>query len=240
MAWPSSLFEWGIHGVLAFLLVASLRLWDDLASVEEDRKVKPERVLCRAKSLRGVWIGLGLLCLIQGALIAILKSVPSVMIYLGLMAFLAAFYAFHHFFDRFPLLCSFIPLLKYPAIVAILSFSWSMGMTTKMVYSATLTILCFWAYEILHDRRLRSVQFASQTLYAVLLALLLIGTCLWWEMLFRSRTAAALQVVLVLLAAFLMWQSVSPTPTRENLNYRHYSVFFIGFTWLLNYAMLGP
>jgi hypothetical protein len=237
VAWPSSWADWAANGILAFLVVVQLRLWDDLASVEADRRHSPERVLCKAKSLRGFWIVLVLLSLINTTLLGIFKNVNSVTVYQTIMAFLAVWYSLLSRFTRDPIFCSLVVLIKYPGIVVLLSVQNSAGVMRKMAYAAALTFLCFCVYEILHDRRLRATQSARHWLLVLLAALFLVGAFLSGELIFVARSAALLQAVLIALGACVLWQSGHSARTSENSNLSNYAVFFVGFSWLLNYAL---
>ena len=46
--------SWLLDLLLALLLIAQFRLWDDLADREHDRRAHPERVLVRARTSCGI------------------------------------------------------------------------------------------------------------------------------------------------------------------------------------------
>ncbi|MEZ6134221.1 MAG: hypothetical protein R3C53_04830 [Pirellulaceae bacterium] len=241
VAWPRSWWNWVVNAILTFLIVMQLRLWDDLATVETDRRIYPERVLCAAQSLRGFWLLLAMLLLINAMLVAIFKNTNALVVFLLLMAFLAGWYRILNCFSRYPMLGSVIVLAKYPSVVVMLSVQTWTGISKRMGLVAAVTFLCFFVYEILHDHQLHARKIAKVTLALALLALLLLGAWLVVELIPVSYIAAVFQAIFVASGACIVWLGdyagrTSPAK-KQTSNFGDFAVFLVTFVWLLNYGL---
>ena len=155
-------------GVVAWTLIFQFRLWDDLMDLAQDKCEHPDRVLCRAKSLRPFRLLTALLC---GANLVALGAVDwmvnewrrSVLFaVLNVVMFL-----WYRWRDKTVLSTvgrSHITLIKYPVFVCLLSGLVTPGGLIPLLLSATLVYLCFGVFELLHN----SSVLASPTIDRVL------------------------------------------------------------------------
>jgi 4-hydroxybenzoate polyprenyltransferase len=133
--------------VVAWLLIAQFRLWDDLADIETDRLSHPDRVLSRTPHLdRFVVFGL-LLATTNIAVVAWLAGSIGVVMLIVLDAAMAIWYA------RRPrhrtLVGDLVVLSKYPGFVLILA-----GSSSPSVSQVTAAITVYAAaclFEVWHD-----------------------------------------------------------------------------------------
>ncbi len=154
--------------VLATLLLAQFRLWDDLADVEADRKSHPERTLPRAASLRPFRDALLWLAGITAGIIVLLD--PSGLKLAVLAALDLALAGWYRFRPREYSLGYHVVLLKYPVFVYLLS-SEPVHLQRRM-FAMTAVYLAACIYEALHDPRLRGIWAAR---YAVVVEAALLG-----------------------------------------------------------------
>lgn len=146
--WPGPR-EFGLRLALAFLLVVSLRLVDDLVDLRSDRETHPERVLVRARSIAPYVV-----CAIAGlaaSFFVLLAHSPSRAP--GLIALLAGLGCWYSLGQRAPWIHALVLLSKYPALVLLLG-SEGMGHPARIASAALLyTALLF--YERATDPELQ-------------------------------------------------------------------------------------
>ena len=173
-AGPAALFR---SLAIAFLLVLSFRIGDDLADAPRDRVRHPDRVLVRAPE-RGPFIAL--LAATTALAVAIIATAPQPFARLiaigGAALVLGAWYAARG--DAKPLVAAHVVLAKYPviALAAAPAFPRSVTGSVVAILAALYAVLC--AYETFHDPVLRGSPAARRLalLEAVLVApLLLLG-----------------------------------------------------------------
>lgn len=126
-----------LRAVLALALVATLRLWDDLADRERDVACHPERVLARCTDLR-VFVRA---CVLVGCAAAWgLHAWHGADALLGLAVLCAGLGAWYRVHRARGVLHAHVLLLKYPAIVALLAWpaaeAWILGCAAAAVYAA--------------------------------------------------------------------------------------------------------
>jgi hypothetical protein len=158
---------WLLRSFLVLPWLLQFRLADDLADLPRDRRDHPDRVLVRVALAPFVW--LMVLLTVGNTLLAVLAlSSPRWMEFLTLTWLLLIWYAVTYRY-RPPLLLASLPmLLKYPALVYLLSDS-AEETSLPMCGVLVLVYACFLAYECLHDTRLRT------TAGTILLALALLA-----------------------------------------------------------------
>jgi hypothetical protein len=190
--------------LLAWGLVFQFRLWDDLEDRERDRQERPERVLSRARSMRPFHRLVAVA--VVGNVVLLGLPRPSLPVFAGYVALQAAFvgwYAVLRHRLRWRVGAALVVLAKYPAFVALLAMpvggapAWRLPLAMAVVY------LCFGAYELLHDERLRSSALSLPVLAGLSLALQgLLGGWVWAV---REQGAGgwAVQAMLCLATAIL-------------------------------------
>ncbi len=190
--------------LLAWGLVFQFRLWDDLADRERDRRERPERVLSRARALRPFHLLLAVAAGGNGVLLGLPQpSLPVLAGYLALLAAFAGWYAVLRHRLRWRIGAALVVLTKYPVFVALLALpvrgapAWRLPLAMAVVY------LCFGAYELLHDERLRASALARPVLAGLALALqgLLVG--LVWAVREQGTAGWGVQAGLCLATATL-------------------------------------
>jgi 4-hydroxybenzoate polyprenyltransferase len=150
-----------VDGVMALLLLAQFRLWDDLADRESDRRHHPNRVLVRARrTTRFVAV---CLMLAEVNFVAVTwRSGLAGAIALGVVHLAAAgFYLVRP--KRRTALGDLLLLAKYPAFVVVLSAT-PLTPSTALFWSALSVYAAACVVEIVHDpsgplsRTLRSLR----------------------------------------------------------------------------------
>ena len=132
---------------LALLLLATTRLWDDLADREHDAVLHPDRILVRARTP----LGYGVTCVVlAGAAITVVLLRSGLDVagpILGLLyALLAVFYAVR---PRFSAAAELVLLAKYPAFVLVIAGGF---VTTLTLLAALMVYAGACGYEAWHDR----------------------------------------------------------------------------------------
>jgi len=132
--------------ILAFLLLATTRLWDDLADREYDAALHPHRVLVRARTTHVYRVTCVVLAGIIAALVFLRPGHDVAALILGLLyALLAVFYAVR---TRRSAAAELVLLSKYPAIVFVVTG----GAVTMLTASAAVIVYAgACAYEAWHD-----------------------------------------------------------------------------------------
>ena len=133
---------------LALLLVAATRLWDDLADRKYDAALHPNRVLVRARTVRGYEATVAALAAAAATLV-LLRPEPVVgELMVGLLFLsLSVFYVVR---TRIRSAGNELVLLsKYPAIVLIVAGNLA---TTRTLFAALMVYAGACAYEAWHDR----------------------------------------------------------------------------------------
>ena len=135
--------------VLAALLVAQFRLWDDLEDIDRDRIVSPGRVLVRAPATPFRRL---MALLIAAAALLCVERPPAL---LALLALETGFWVAYRYVRpsvpdetwRYGLL-----LLKYPLFVVVLSLAAGDAVTRRLSLAAAVAYACALAYELWHTR----------------------------------------------------------------------------------------
>jgi len=131
---------------IVLLALAQLRLWDDLADRERDRRDHPERVLCDANPAPFVVTAI----LLAGAnlwLISVLGDAHDVLRFLALNVAVGAYYVLRP--NRRTATSDALLLVKYPALVLVLT-----PITTEpaaIAINVLATYTAAFAYELWHD-----------------------------------------------------------------------------------------
>src|SRR5262249_15441504 len=126
------------------ILTLALRLWDDLADVEHDRQMHPDRVLCRSKNrLAFVWTLFATLCA-TGIFLLVVRSPWYAAMLICTLALLCLIYLS----DLPRLLCSALVLCKYPMIIAFAVPTSGIARTPgRLILAMTAGWLCVAAYD---------------------------------------------------------------------------------------------
>ena len=168
--------EFAAAYALALLLVFELRLWDDLCDREIDQQEHPERVLCRAASVRSF---LGLLFVtiaINFVLAALLRPWWSLVALVAIHLLLAIWYRFREQILPERIANYHVVLLKYPVIVWILGARTAVDRASlPLLYSLAAAYLGLCIYEVAHDASLRKLRGARICLAVECLLLAAVG-----------------------------------------------------------------
>lgn len=109
----SSVWPIGMIG----LSIAALRLWDDLADRDFDRRHHPERILCRCPDIGVYKATLGASLILIALFVGSHQGASGLLPYGFLLCFLGAMYRFRGIWDANRTVRTQLVLLKYPAIV---------------------------------------------------------------------------------------------------------------------------
>jgi hypothetical protein len=221
---------------LAWTLVFQFRLWDDLIDLARDKQDHPDRVLCRAQSVKPFRV---IAALLAGFNLAVLAGIDSSANdwrrSLSFTVLTAAMFLWYRFRDNThlsPLGRSHIKLLKYPMFILLLSPLVKPEGTLLLVLSATLVYLCFSVFELLDQSSLINLPsfdgllaMEMASFETVLLALFYVsaprsGMALW----IQSFVAGAAIIALIVL--FRHRHSLSLQQSRH--------VFVIAFVSVLS------
>jgi uncharacterized membrane protein YoaK (UPF0700 family) len=164
--------QWDLAGYAmractALSLVAQFRLWDDLESVERDRLLHPERLLCQIRRRRPLYLAVAAHGAINLALVSWLAAewVRPVL----LVALVLAYWLGYRTSGRFGLGRLFrahLVLVKYPLFVLVLSPPAPTAPASPLLLAALLVFVCMGIYEILHDPEVASSRGAAGVLLA--------------------------------------------------------------------------
>ncbi len=141
-----------LRAVLAALLVASFRIWDDLADRAYDSVHHPTRVLARSAVVGWFWALLAGLAAISACALGAFGGPLSLSIYAGLIVLLAAVYHGPRQLTRDRFVRTQLVLLKYPAFVALLT---AQGFSGRTILAGAVGYLWLSAYEWRDDPALR-------------------------------------------------------------------------------------
>ena len=137
--------------VTALLLLLWFRLWDDLCSIEKDRKIEPERITVNPLYTKSLWMWFFVLSLISFLLISIFYNTVVTTILIILAVFFILIYSFHKKINT--LHFDLIVLIKYPVIAYIIS-SEETAFKEKIL-PLVMIYLIIVVYEIFHDKEHR-------------------------------------------------------------------------------------
>ncbi len=241
--WPFDAAAWCLNWGMALSLVVQFRLWDDLADVGSDRLIHPGRVLCQTKSLQIFWGILGLLLIVNTLLIASYKSTHSLGVFLILNVSYLMWYSIPRKLNSDMIVSHSIVLAKYPVFVFLLSGSHAAERAgLQLGYGMVVTFLCFCAYELQTDQRLRATHHATSLLAYEFFALVLVAILMLFELLIKASSLAFLQAGLTVVGSAVLAYLRQRYRVRDEARLRHFVVFFVAFAWLLNFAwaVAGP
>jgi hypothetical protein len=139
--------DFRLDTLIALLLIAQFRLWDDLADIDRDRVAHPDRVLSRTTALERYVATCALLACANLVLARWCVSTTSAGLLLLLNAAVAAWYVMRPahrsvFGDLFL-------LLKYPIFVVILQAGWPL--TPLEAFAALSIYAAACVFEVWHD-----------------------------------------------------------------------------------------
>ena len=241
--WPLDAAAWCLNWGMALSLVVQFRLWDDLADVGSDRLIHPGRVLCQSKSLQIFWGILGLLLIVNALLSASFKSTHSLGVFLILNVSYLMWYSILRKLTSNRIVSHSIVLAKYPVFVYLLSGPHSAERAgLQLGYGMVVTFLCFCAYELQHDQRLRATHHATSLLAYEFFALVLVAISMLFELLSNASSLAFIQAGLTVVGSVVLAYLWQRNRVRDAPGLRHFGVFFVAFAWLLNFAwaVSGP
>ena len=241
--WPLDAAAWCLNWGMALSLVVQFRLWDDLADVGSDRLIHPGRVLCQSKSLQIFWGILGLLLIVNALVSASFKSTHSLGVFLILNLSYLMWYSILRKLTSNRIVSHSIVLAKYPVFVYLLSGPHSAERAgLQLGYGMVVTFLCFCAYELQHDQRLRATHHATSLLAYEFFALVLVAISMLFELLSNASSLAFIQAGLTVVGSVVLAYLWQRNRVRDAPGLRHFGVFFVAFAWLLNFAwaVAGP
>jgi hypothetical protein len=224
---PSSPREGALQVLFALTLLLQFRLWDEI----EDAPV--------SASSRGPWhIVFAFALAWNTAYLAFEQAWPRLGLFLALNL---AFFAWYKGLRRLcpgPIADAHIALLRYPALVYLIAVP-APAVAGRLLPALAVVYLCFSAFELLHDGRLRAAEGSAGILALAMLLLLGTSAVMAVELHQKGGLAPVAQVVLTGLGAavflVLFWRRViGRAPGAEP-----YLIFLIGFAWLLNLSTDG-
>ena len=236
--WPFDAAAWCLNWVMALCMIVQFRLWDDLSDVESDRLIHPGRVLCQTKSHQIFWVILGLLLIVNTVLIASFKSYHSLGVFLILNVSYFIWYSIPRKVTSNMVLSHSIVLAKYPVFVFLLNGSHSDARAgLPLGYGMVVTFLCFCAYELQHDQRLRAKRHATVLLACEFSALLFVATLMLIELRSKASILALVQIGLLAVGGIVLTYLLQLCRVRAAPGLWYFGVFFVAFAWLLNFAL---
>ena len=239
---PVTVFGAALTVLLAYTLVFQFRLWDDLSDQQFDRVDHPQRVLSQACSIARFYrleialftFNLVLISLRSGSWLRLL-------IFLLLNGIFLLWYRWRYKLTLGAVAASHMVLIKYPVFVYLLSIqSHEAGHETgnvPLLLSMSLVYFCFGIYEILHDRKLRSVRGAHYVLAAEMVALNAITVLMAIALLPHNGTAVLLQWTLVPVCTAVLVMMFQRHQARSESQGGGYVIFLLGFFGVLTFAL---
>jgi len=211
---------------LAFTLVLQFRLWDDIADLGHDRIQHPDRLLCRTANIRHFYYVAGSLALINAVLITFsFQGWDRIGGFLTLCLGLLAWYHWRPRESGYFLLNGHVVLLKYPAVVWLITPELEGGPGGRLNFVCCLlsVYLIFAMYEILHDQRSRALNGVAGVLGGEMILLTSTWVVIAWGM--RESATSGLLVVwagvvssTVLLSVFHLFR-MGERPNRSVYGY---------------------
>lgn len=236
--WPTEVAEWCFNWVLALCMVVQFRLWDDLADVENDRVHHPSRVLCQTQSHQVFWGLVGTLCIVNTVLIATFKSYTALAAFFVLNVACVLWYSMPRKMSSDHVVVHAMVLVKYPVFVFLLGDSPAKGyLSLSLCYGMLVTFLCFCAYELQHDERLRANRHAVTLLAFEFLALWFVAILTLIELRRNASIFAIGQAGLLVVGSIILAFLFRQFQGRVAVGWWQFGVFFVGFAWLLNFAL---
>lgn len=169
--------DWFVRTIVAMTALIALRLFDDVADVDHDRRNHPERALCELDSL--VHVHIVCLCALLFAALAISVVGSNLAIYLGgLFLVVLAARLRQNAASTTRIVVAHVILLKFPALAIALA-SKEVTPNKLVIYSACLYGFVG-VYEILHDTEARRSKWTN-ALFGLDMVCLTLGlmSCLW-------------------------------------------------------------
>jgi hypothetical protein len=150
--YPINKFDIFIRLAFALQMLLWLRLWDDLSSIDKDRKNSPNRITVNPDNALILWKWFFILSLISFLLIYKLHNFAMVLIIFIFVIFFMFIYFLREKLNQ--LMFDLLILIKYPIIAFIFS-SESTPFRDKILPLIIIYLILF-IYEIFHDREHRS------------------------------------------------------------------------------------
>lgn len=236
--WPIEVAEWCLRWILALCLVVQFRLWDDLADVESDRVLHPSRVLCQAHSHQVFWRILGTLWIVNSVLIATFKSYTSLGVFLVLNVAYVLWYSMPRKVSNDHVIVHSMVLVKYPVFVFLLNGSHTdTRLGLSHCYGMLATFLCFCAYELQHDERLRVNRHVASLLACEFSTLWFVGLLMLIDLQRHAPVHAFVQASLLAAGGIALAILFRQFRVRTTPRWCQFGVFFVTFAWLLNFAL---
>lgn len=210
--------RWIFGPFLALSLVLQLRLWDDIADRDHDRKMHPDRVLCQAEDLRPFVVAAFGLFVLNGFLILVYHSgIAKLLAYLTLCACLQAWYCLRSSVARDSVVNTLYVLLKYPVVAWLVSVSTADRHLTLLLLCLFSVYLISIIFELLDDLSIRQKPGAMFSLSASFCALV----CTWilimlWSRPFSSQLAWVLWVIVLIATLMLGYSAYSKLKHGED------------------------
>jgi hypothetical protein len=128
--------------------------------------------------------------------------------------------------------------VKYPVFVFLLGDSPAKGyLSLSLCYGMLVTFLCFCAYELQHDERLRANRHAVTLLAFEFLALWFVAILTLIELRRNASIFAIGQAGLLVVGSIILAFLFRQFQGRVAVGWWQFGVFFVGFAWLLNFAL---
>lgn len=236
--WPTEVAEWCLNWTLATCMVVQFRLWDDLADVENDRVHHPSRVLCQTQSHQVFWGLVGTLCIVNAVLIALFKSYAAVAAFFVLNVAYVLWYSLPRKMSSDHIIVHAMVLMKYPVFVFLLSGSPAKGhLSLSLCYGMLVTFLCFCAYELQHDERLRVNRYAVSLLAFAFSSLCFVAFLMLIELRRNASIFTLGQAGLLIVGSIILAFLFRQFQVQAASVWWQFGVFFVGIAWLLNFAL---
>ena len=169
----------GTTALLAALLIAQFRLWDDLADVDFDRVHHPHRVLVASRDVRPYFILVIGLTVLNTVVIAALRSPAQLLAYVLLLAGMAMIYRRRTWSGSWRLVRTQLVLIKYPVFLYLCAQG---GLHGNFVWGILAIYLLLSFMDLMTDTTLQSIPARRWLLSLELIALVVILVSLTWSM----------------------------------------------------------
>lgn len=169
----------GTSALLAGLLIAQFRLWDDLADIDFDRIHHPRRILVTSRNVRTYFILVAFLAVLNAAIIAALRSPAQLIAYMLLLAGTATLYRRRAWSGAWRLLRTQLVLIKYPVFLYLCA---SDGIPEHLIWGGITTYLLLGLVDLASDTTLRTLPAQRWLLTFELTIFIAILAALIWPM----------------------------------------------------------
>jgi hypothetical protein len=223
-----------LNAVIILLLLFQFRLWDDLHSIQEDRMIYPQRILCNVISIKHYWFFLAILFIVcMGLIYYYSVTIIPITCYLLLILFYLIMYYLGAFNKG--TISNHLTIMKYVIIVLIVMLMHNEVILIKNIYYPLISVfLVMSIYEVIHDGK--KYENKSMRLIVIIESIMLILLNLSILVLNYSNTSLTIKLINVfvfVLGIIFLWYIVHYVKRIKVLKYVPHGISLLQFLIIL-------